>query len=225
MGSAALVLAAACSSSNDKLAPSTGGEASLPSSDSTLPAGHPTVGPGAANLPVEALLKDVDLGSDWVQGTHQADPLAPIDSFYCGKKVPSLPWTHVAQFANEQSGAMLIEILSKFPDEAAAQAAVREQRDATAGCDAWSSGSGSDKVEWRVESTQPLDFGDEGFVEKSTTQSGDPPQTAVDVAVLVRKGDVVILIDEGGAGSLDGKEALDAARKALFQLEAAVKAP
>lgn len=224
LGCAALLLATACSSSNDKLAPSTGGQGSLPSSEQTLPAGHPTVDPGAAELPVDALLAEADLGSDWAQGAHQDDPLAPIDSFYCGKTVPSLPWTHVAQFANEKSGAMMIQILSKFPDEAAAQAAVKEQRDATAGCDTWSSGAGADKIDWRIESTQALDFGDEGFAEMSSTEAGDPPQRAVDFAVLLRKGDVVILIDEGGAGSLDGKEAIDAARKALDKLEAAVTA-
>lgn len=218
------MLAAACSSSDGKLAPSTGGEASLPSSEQTLPAGHPTVDPGAAELPVDALLAEADLGSDWAQGTHEDDPLAPIDSYYCGKKVPSLPWTHVAQFANENSGAMMIQILSKFSDEAAAQAALKEQRDATAGCDTWSSGTGADKIDWRIESTRALDFGDEGFAELSSTQAGDPPQRSVDFAVIVRKGDVLILIDQGGGGDVDGSEAVAVARKALDKLEAAVKA-
>lgn len=225
LGCAALLLAAACSSSSDKLAPSTGGEASLPASEQTLPAGHPTVDPGAAELPVDALLAEADLGSDWAQGTHEDDPLAPIDSYYCGKKVASLPWTHVAQFANEKSGAMMIQILSKFSDEAAAQTAVKEQRDATAGCAAWSSGAGAGKIDWRIESTKALDFGDEGFAELSSTQAGDPPQRAVDFVVLVRKGAVVILIDEAGGGDMDGSEAIAVARKALDKLEAAVKAP
>lgn len=196
----------------------------LPVAEQTLPEGHPTVDPGAAALPVDALLAEADLGSDWAQGTHQSDPLAPIDTYYCGKKVPSLPWTHVAQFANEKTGAMMIQILSKFTDEAAAQAALKEQRDATAGCDTWSSGTGSDKVEWRIASTQQLDFGDEGFAEKSTTQAGDPPQPSTDFAVLVRKGDVVVLVDEGGAGDIDGSEAIAAARKALDKLVGALSA-
>ena len=225
LASAALVLSAACSSSDNTLAPSTSGDASLPSGEQTLPAGHPTVDPNAAALPVDALLAEADLGSDWAQGTHEADPLAPIDSTYCDKKVPSLPWTHVAQFANEKTGDMMIQILSKFTDEAAAQAAVKEQRNATAGCDTWSSGTGADKIDWRIVSTQALDFGDEGFAEKSSTQAGDPPQMATDFAVLVRKGDVVILIDEGGAGDVDGSATIAVARKALDKLEATVKAP
>lgn len=197
----------------------------MPVEQQTLPAGHPTVDPGAAELPVAALLADTDLGPDWAQGSHQDDPLAPIDSYYCGKKVPSLPWTHVAQFANEKTGDMLIQILAKFPDEAAAQAAVKEQRDATSGCDTWSSSTGADKIDWHIDSTQALDFGDEALAEKSSTQAGDPPQRAVDFAVMVRKGDVVILIDEGGSGDIDGTGAISAARKALDKLEAAVKAP
>ncbi len=225
LGCAALVLAAACTSSNDKLAPSEAGSGDVPVEQQTLPAGHPTVDPGAAELPVDALLADTDLGSDWAQGTHEDDPLAPIDSSYCGRKVPSLPWTHVAQFANDQTGDMLIQILSKFPDEAAAQTALNEQRDATAGCDTWSSGTGADKVDWHIDSTRSLDFGDEGFAEKSTTTAGDPPQTSTDFTVMVRKGDVVILIDQGGAGDIDGTGAISAARKALDKLEAAAKAP
>jgi len=78
---------------------------------------------------------------------------------------------------------------------------VKEQRDATAGCDTWSSGTGADEVKWRIESTEALDFGDEGFAEKSTTQAGDPPQTSTDFVVLVRKGDVVILIDAGASAT------------------------
>jgi len=115
---AALMLAAACTSSDDGLTSAESGSGSTASSESTLPAGHPTVDPNAAELPVDALLGEADLGPDWVQGTHEEDPLAPIDSFYCGKKVASLPWTHIAQFINEKSGTMMIQILSKFPDEA-----------------------------------------------------------------------------------------------------------
>lgn len=223
LGCAALVLAVACSS-NDKLAPAEGGTQSVPVDQETLPAGHPTVDPGAAELPVDALLAEADLGPDWAQGSHEDDPLAPMDSYYCGKKVPSLPWTHVAQFANTSSSNMMIQILSKFPDEAAAQAALKEERDATVGCDTWSSSTGADKVDWHIESVQTLDVGDEAFAEKSSTQAGNPPQLSTDFAVLVRKGDVVILIDEGGSGDLDGTEAISAARKALDKLDAAVKA-
>jgi hypothetical protein len=220
---ATLVSAAACTSS-DNLAPPSGGSGTLPSSEPTLPAGHPTVDPGVAALPVEALLAEVDFDANWVQGSHADDPMAPIDSDYCGKKLAPLPWTHVAQFANDKTGDLLIEIMSKFPDEAAAQAAVKEQRDATASCDTWSSGSGADKIDWHIESTEVVDFGDEGFAQKSTTQAGDPPQTSTDFAVLVRRGDVVILIDEGGAGDMDGADAMAAARKAVDKLDETLKA-
>jgi hypothetical protein len=220
---AALFSAAACTSS-DNLAPSSGGSGTLPSSEQTLPAGHPTVDPKVAELPVEALLSEADLDSSWAQGSHADDPLAPIELDYCGKTLAPLPWTHVAQFANENTGNLMIEIMSKFPDEAAAQAALKEQRDATVSCDTWSSGSGADKINWQIESTEVVDFGDEGFAQKSTTQAGDPPQTSTDFAVLVRRGDVVILIDEGGAGDMDGADALATARKAVDKLDEALKA-
>ena len=169
-------------------------------------------------MPVDALLAESDLSADWAQGSHEADPLAPMDSYYCGKKMPSLPWTQVAQFANEKTGAMMIHILSKFADQAAAQAALKQERDATAGCDTWSSSTGPDKVDWHIASVQNLDFGDEAFAEKSSTQAGDPPQLATDFSVMVRKGDTVILVDEGGSGDIDGTDAIAAARKALDKL-------
>jgi hypothetical protein len=219
----ALVLAVGCSSSNGKLA-SSGDATQIPFSDSaTLPAGHPTVAPGARELPVEALLGEADLGSAWAQGSHESDPLSPSDSYYCGKKVKSLPWTHVAQFANDENGNFLLQVLAKFPDEAAAKAALQEERDATANCGTWSSSTGADKVEWRIESVKQLDFGDEAFVEKSSTQAGDPPQRAVDVAVLVRKGDVVILLDEGGSRDISSDETSGFARSAYDKLVKALE--
>jgi len=220
LGCAALVLAAACTSSNDKLEPATTSVGGLPVAEQTLPEGHPTVDPAVADLPVEALLSETDLGPDWAQGSHADDPLAPADSYFCGKTVPSLPWTQVAQFANDQNSNMMIQILSKFPDEAAAKAAVKVERDATVGCSTWSSSTGADKVEWNIESVQTLDFGDEAFAEKSSTAAGGGH--AVDFSVMVRKGDVVILIDEGGS-DVDGAGTISVARKALDKLQAAVK--
>lgn len=225
LGCGALAIAAACNSNGGSLQPATTGVSGLPSAEYTLPSGHPTVDPGVQDLPVEALLGQADLGGSWVQGTHQEDPLAPTDTYFCGKRVAAMPWTETAQFADDQTGDRMVEILSKFTDVASAQAAMKQERDAAANCNSWSSSTGADQIVWTINSVQTLDLGDEALAEKSTTQAGDPAETAYDFSVLVRKADVVILIDQGGMEDNDGTATIGFARQALDRLNAALASP
>ena len=217
---AALVLAAGCKSSKGELASSDSTQIP-PNSEQTLPAGHPTVDPSAAELPVEALLSETNLGTDWFQESHEEAPMTPQDSYFCGKKVTALPWTHVARFTNDATGNVVIEILTKMGDANAAAAALKAERDATTGCSEWSS-SADMKDAWHIDSVGALDIGDEAFVEKSSTRFGDPPQTGVDFAVLVRKGDVVIRIEESVVGDVSSDEPAGFARSAYDKLVTAL---
>ena len=149
--------------------------------------------------------------------------MTPQDAYFCGKKVEALPWTHVARFTNDATGDILIEILTKVSDADAAAAALKQERDATTGCSQWSA-TADMKEPWHIDSVEALDIGDEALLEKSSAQFGDPPQTAVDYAVLVRKGDVVIRIEESVVGDVASDEAAGFARSAYDKLVKATEA-
>ena len=209
----ALVLATACTSSKGELAPA-GDTTQVPPVDTeTLPAGHPTVPADARELPVEALLSETDLGADWFQESHADAPMTPQDTFFCGKKVEPLPWTHVARFTNDATGSIVIEM----SDADAAMAALQQERDATRGCSQWSS-SADMKDPWHIDSVAALDVGDEALLEKSSIQFSDPPETGIDYAVLVRAGDVIIRIEENVVGDVASDETAGFARSAYEKL-------
>lgn len=165
----------------------------------------------------DALLVPEDLGEGWT--ADRIEDATAADQYFCGVKADRLPFSAGVNFRNALAErAYMGEIISHFDTEALAQKAMEENRQLHKSCTEWLSTDGVNRTEWRTESFEDVDLGEDSTIEHASTQFPGAPDRSNAMVVTIRERDTLILIVDIYLREADRAETLEIARMALEKI-------